>query len=210
MSAVVAAPIVAPVPVAIEDKSNPATCVVPFHRCTFVSGCDAKSMVCIVCRDLALRAPGLSCGSIMCGACCVSMQASGKDYVIANAPFACPCGSDEPCIVDTLVDRALERRIREQVSWQCLCGSEEQFHTADAFDDHIHNKCPRRPVDCRWCKQANRADYTVVHEVGVTLGGTLASRSFPPFTPPLFAPRQVSTVILACGGLGGKESERAA
>jgi hypothetical protein len=90
--------------------------------------------------------------------------------------------------LDTLVGRALERRILEQVLWTCLCDSEEQFHTVIAFDNHTHDTCPERRVDCRWYNQTLR-----------DRGKIARGNRFPLIPPPplLFAPRLRAPVMSA-------------
>ena len=126
------------------------------------------SMMCVRCKNLALHAPGLSCGITMCGACCLALKHTkdGDDVPLAvGTLIACVCEpEDSVCVVETLVDRGLERRMADSLEWECTCGDLGTFNKVAAYEEHLHTKCPNRPVACLWCGVIDRAVLTALHQ----------------------------------------------
>jgi len=67
--------------------------------------------------------------------------------------------------IEAPVDRALVRRMEENLSWKCTCGTPELFGRLATYEAHVKNECPDRLLSCRWCSaHKDKASLVVAHE----------------------------------------------
>jgi len=170
-----------------NNNNNNNKVIVSLDRVTWGKGGQDKSMVCINCSNLAVSAPGMSCGMPVCGTCCFSLRfraaaagagekkenddgsSSSSSNSVALAvgdKILCPHDRESgvSCTIEVPVDRALVRRMEENLWWVCTCAISLPFGSLKAYETHVKSECPDRTITCRWCFYEDKASLVIAHE----------------------------------------------